>query len=244
MNQTTITIPKITDLPKNEKDAAQFIWENQDRLNAASHPEGIGTIEMGIQYTQGRLLDILFDYHMALSSEIQELQNNFFWKHWSKESKEGKRFQLINPDQTAGEGTSQNVIVEVTDIIFFTVSILQILGCPEETWIKNWGNKEKWEDVTKDHLGSPANKRDVHRLLNNALNLATEVGRKQFHAPGFVNCARIITTLMHVCANAGLGWERALDCYAQKLVSNYQRQMRGRSQVGDPLAEKENERIS
>ncbi len=45
-------------------------------------------------------------------------------------------------------------------------------------------------------------------------------------------------------AGAGMTWETTLSLYAQKLIKNYERQARGRLQVGDALAEKENATVA
>ena len=61
----------------------------------------------------------LNNYIMAMSSELEELRDCMYWKHWCQEAKEGKRFQIHD---------LQNARVEVTDMLFFWISLAQCLG--------------------------------------------------------------------------------------------------------------------
>ena len=61
----------------------------------------------------------LNNYLMAMSNEVEELRDCTFWKHWCKEAKEGKRFQLHD---------LQNARVEVIDLLFFWISLAQCVG--------------------------------------------------------------------------------------------------------------------
>ena len=61
----------------------------------------------------------LKNYIDALLSECVELQDCLAWKHWYREAKEGRQYEL---------GDVQNARVEATDMLFFWVSICQLLG--------------------------------------------------------------------------------------------------------------------
>ena len=61
----------------------------------------------------------LNNYLMAMNNEVEELRDCTFWKHWCKEAKEGKRFQLHD---------LQNARVEVIDLLFFWISLAQCVG--------------------------------------------------------------------------------------------------------------------
>ena len=61
----------------------------------------------------------LNNYLAAMSNELEELRDCTFWKHWCKEAKEGKRFQLND---------LQNARVEVIDMLFFWISLAQCVG--------------------------------------------------------------------------------------------------------------------
>lgn len=61
----------------------------------------------------------LKNYLDALSSECQELQDCLWWKHWYKEARQGRQHELHD---------TQNARVEATDMLFFWVSICQLLG--------------------------------------------------------------------------------------------------------------------
>ncbi|MFP4106749.1 MAG: hypothetical protein ACLFVU_11750, partial [Phycisphaerae bacterium] len=106
------------------------IWPLQAELNARS---GFDTNRLGQLLQQAereeRLEDAeterlnagkaLKNYIDALSSECHELTECLSWKHWYKEAREGRQYQLQN---------LQNARVEATDMLFFWVSICQILG--------------------------------------------------------------------------------------------------------------------
>ena len=228
-----IDIPEIKELPTTAEAAAEFIWFHQDRLNAISHPLGMGTIEMGKRLSEVDKRAVVLDYELALLSEVNELQENFFWKHWSVEAKTGKRWQLLHPEQESGEGTIQNVRLEITDLLFFTVSLLQVKGHMESDWVNSWGDVGSWERPGFS-IGSPDRPEDAQLLLECGLKLMestrSNVGR---YAPE-------IAALLAIYFFAGVTWEKALSLYAQKLIKNYERQARGRKQLGDEMAHAEN----
>ncbi len=61
----------------------------------------------------------LKNYIDALGSECHELQDCLSWKHWYREAREGRQYALTD---------LQNARVEAVDILFFWVSICQLLG--------------------------------------------------------------------------------------------------------------------
>ncbi len=230
---TAIAIPEIKELPTTAKAAAEFIWRNQDLLNAISHPRGMGTIEMGKRLSEVDRRAVIRDYELALISEINELQENFYWKHWSAEAKAGKRWQLLHPEKESGEGTAQNVCLEITDLLFFTVSLLQVKGYTESGWVEFWGNESQW-NLKGDGARSLSRPEDAQALLECGLDLiaATRSNYSAYPPEAAV--------LLAMYSFAGITWEKALSLYAQKLIKNYERQARGRKQVGDEMAATEN----
>ena len=99
------------------------IWPLQAALNKKS---GIDTLALG-KALAGETSDeallaagrALKNYIDALSSECHELQDCMSWKHWYREAKEGRQYELRDV---------QNARVEATDLLFFWVSICQLLG--------------------------------------------------------------------------------------------------------------------
>ena len=59
------------------------------------------------------------NYLAAMSSEIEELRDCTYWKHWCAEARAGKRFKLND---------LQNARVEVIDMLFFWISLAQCVG--------------------------------------------------------------------------------------------------------------------
>ncbi|MEI7836247.1 MAG: dUTP diphosphatase, partial [Planctomycetota bacterium] len=68
----------------------------------------------------------------ALAGECHELQECLSWKHWYKEAKEGRQYQLQDV---------QNARVEATDILFFWISICQLLGLSAEDVYRLYAKK-------------------------------------------------------------------------------------------------------
>ena len=69
-----------------------------------------------LRVTVGRALK---NYVDALTAECHELQECLSWKHWYREAKEGRQYQLQDV---------QNARVEAIDMLFFWASICQLLG--------------------------------------------------------------------------------------------------------------------
>jgi hypothetical protein len=82
---------------------------------AAAEGKG-GQVDPDIRVAVGRALK---NYVDALAAECHELQECLSWKHWYREAKEGRQYQLQDV---------QNAKVEATDMLFFWISICQLLG--------------------------------------------------------------------------------------------------------------------
>ncbi len=65
----------------------------------------------------------LNNYIAAMSNELEELRDCMFWKHWCKEARDGRRFELND---------LQNARVEVIDMLFFWISLAQCVGLDAE----------------------------------------------------------------------------------------------------------------
>ena len=106
------------------------IWPRQAALNrkagfdtdglgaalAAAEADGSLPGEGGLRVEVGRALKNYLD---ALAAECHELQDCLTWKHWYREAKEGRQYELRDV---------QNARVEATDMLFFWISICQLLG--------------------------------------------------------------------------------------------------------------------
>ncbi|HUW81751.1 MAG TPA: hypothetical protein VMZ31_03000 [Phycisphaerae bacterium] len=106
------------------------IWVQQAALNRQA---GFDTLEMGkalaAEEREASLPECggfrvpvgvaIKNYLDALVAECMELQDCLSWKHWYKEAKEGRQYELRD---------LQNGRVEAIDILFFWVSICQLLG--------------------------------------------------------------------------------------------------------------------
>lgn len=74
----------------------------------------------------------LKNYLDALAAECHELQDCLSWKHWYQEAKDGRQYQLQD---------LQNARVEAIDMLFFWVSICQLLGLSPADVYRLYGAK-------------------------------------------------------------------------------------------------------
>ncbi len=111
-------------------ESLEDIWPLQAALNARA---GIDTVGLGRRLAEAMATDslpeadplrvevgkALKNYIDALAAECGEMQECLSWKHWYREAKEGRQYELQDV---------QNARVEATDILFFWISICQLLG--------------------------------------------------------------------------------------------------------------------
>lgn len=111
-------------------DSLEDLWPLQAALNkkagidtqaigaalAAAERQGSLPERGGLRLKAGRAMKNYLD---AMASECHELQDCLSWKHWYKEAKEGRQHELRD---------LQNARVEATDMLFFWISLCQLLG--------------------------------------------------------------------------------------------------------------------
>ncbi len=111
-------------MDKQTINSLEDIWPMQAALNART---GFDTNAMGKALAEDennaelrlKVGKALKNYIDALADECRELQHCLAWKHWYKEAKEGRQYELQD---------LQNARVEATDMLFFWISICQLLG--------------------------------------------------------------------------------------------------------------------
>ena len=74
------------------------------------------------------------NYLAAMNSEIEELRDCTFWKHWCAEAGQGRRFELHD---------LQNARVEVIDMLFFWISLAQCVGLDADDVFRLYQQKLK-----------------------------------------------------------------------------------------------------
>ena len=104
------------------------IWPLQGQLNAKA---GFDTLALGrhlagtqdsrevpadVRVAVGRALKNYID---ALAAECHEIHECLSWKHWYREARQGRQYELRD---------LQNARVEAADMLFFWISICQLLG--------------------------------------------------------------------------------------------------------------------
>jgi len=125
---------------------------------ALAKAERNGTLpaQGGLRCDAGRALKNYLD---AMAAECHELQGCLSWKHWYREAKEGRQYELRD---------IQNARVEAIDMLFFWMSICQLLGLEPADVYRLYAKKlginlqrqdeNRWQ---KDHAEHEAENRDV-----------------------------------------------------------------------------------
>ena len=128
------------------------IWPLQGELNKrtgfdtlrlgrqliAAEREGSGTEGGATRAEVGRAIKNYLD---ALVAECHELQNCLSWKHWYREAKQGRQYELRD---------IQNARVEATDMLFFWISICQLLGLtPDDIYATKLGINHQRQDENR-----------------------------------------------------------------------------------------------
>lgn len=91
----------------------------------------------------------LNNYIAAMSNELEELRDCTYWKHWCKEAKQGRRYELND---------LQNARVEVIDMLFFWISLAQCVGLDAEDAYNLYMQKLKVNHSRQDNGYSMAQK--------------------------------------------------------------------------------------
>ncbi|MCK5600534.1 dUTPase [Candidatus Pacearchaeota archaeon] len=94
--------------------------DDQKFADRLSGTENRYPFDVGVLIEAGRWID---DMLKAMSSEMEELRNCTFWKHWCSEAQSGERYRIKDV------GAARN---EVIDILHFWISLAQILGMSPE----------------------------------------------------------------------------------------------------------------
>jgi hypothetical protein len=106
------------------------IWPLQGDLNRRA---GFDTLALGARLAEAETAGTLPDagglrtdvgraiknYLDALAGECHEMLECLSWKHWYREAREGRQYELRD---------LQNARVEAVDILFFWISVCQLLG--------------------------------------------------------------------------------------------------------------------
>ncbi len=91
----------------------------------------------------------LNNYIAAMSNELEELRDCTYWKHWCKEAKQGRRYELND---------LQNARVEVIDMLFFWISLAQCVGLDADDAYNLYMQKLKVNHSRQDNGYSMAKK--------------------------------------------------------------------------------------
>lgn len=111
-------------------EALEDVWPLQAELNKSVgiDTQGLGA-ELSAAERAGRLAEAgdlrlkvgraMKNYLDALSAECHEMLECLAWKHWYSEARQGRQHELRDV---------QNARVEAVDMLFFWVSLCQLLG--------------------------------------------------------------------------------------------------------------------
>ena len=110
----------------------------------------------GVRLEVGRALK---NYVDALAAECHELQECISWKHWYREAHEGRQHELQDV---------QNARVEAVDMLFFWVSICQLLGLGPQDVYRMYAGKLAINHRRQDENRTQAEHRE-HEQENRAV---------------------------------------------------------------------------
>ena len=124
----------------------KYLFEKQAELNKRT---GFDAKTLREKFDPQYAGEWLNNYIAAMSNELEELRDSTYWKHWCKEAKEGKRFQIHD---------LQNARVEVIDMLFFWISLAQCVGLDAEDAVKLYNQKLGVNHARQDNDYSMAEK--------------------------------------------------------------------------------------
>ena len=123
---------------------------------AEAESQGALPDQGGLRVDVGRALKNYID---ALSSECHELQECLSWKHWYSEARDARQYELQDV---------QNARVEATDMLFFWISICQLLGLEPQDIYRLYEKKLGINHLRQDEGRSQA-EHEVHEHENRAV---------------------------------------------------------------------------
>ena len=198
------------------------IYRLQHEINILS---GRDSVLCGASGSREEMDAACFDYFIAIFSEANELMDNFVWKHWAAEAKDGKRWRLVD---------RQNLFVEMADLWLFVTSLCQCAGVRSREYGKAC---RELPARVRPRKGGEVLVRAVLELANSAR--ATAVAWQERH-----QCALIcLDQLIRLTADCGLCAQDVSEIYQQKATIHKERMRRGRKQHGDKHAEIENKNV-
>ena len=108
------------------RDRLDLLFAEQAKLNKRA---GFDVEEV---FSEPGKIDLLFAGHWtnafatAMQSELCELRDCTYWKHWYAEAREGRQYEISDLEHAK---------VEVIDLLFFWISLCQTLGMgPEDVY--------------------------------------------------------------------------------------------------------------
>jgi dUTPase len=122
-----------------QKEMLEELFEMQAMLNKRTGFDAKALRENFDNKVSGQWLT---NYIAAMSNELEELRDCTYWKHWCKEAKEGKRFDLND---------LQNARVEVIDMLFFWISLAQCVGLDAKDAFDLYNQKLKVNHSRQDN---------------------------------------------------------------------------------------------
>jgi len=131
---------------KKDYNMLKELFEKQAELNLRTGFDAKAVRENFDPQYAGQWLN---NYIAAMSNELEELRDCTFWKHWCKEAKQGRRFEIND---------LQNARVEVIDMLFFWISLAQCLGLDADDVMRIYTQKLDVNHSRQDNDYSMANK--------------------------------------------------------------------------------------
>lgn len=129
-----------------EKDRWQELFDFQADLNKRTGFDARALREKFDARYAGKWIN---NYLAAMSNEVEELRDCTYWKHWCKEARQDRRFELHDV---------QNARVEVIDMLFFWISLAQCVGLDADDAFRIYRQKLDVNHARQDNDYSMADK--------------------------------------------------------------------------------------
>lgn len=121
-----------------------FAWQAELNRRIGFDPE-----ELRRRFDARKAGEWLNNYIMAMANELEELRDCTYWKHWTQEARQGRRFELHD---------LQNARVEVIDLLFFWISLAQCVGLSAEEVVELYRQKLRVNHARQDSGYSQSDK--------------------------------------------------------------------------------------
>jgi hypothetical protein len=213
--------PEAAQLPPTLREAAGWLWDQQDRLNTASIrlPMNLdvrshipmGTVKIGLGHDQDLADAAILNYRLDLINALARLLDHRRWKLAAPAAWGVERFSLVAPGAADGPGTRQGELTALTDVAAVLVSLIHVLGFPRDLFMDIFSDPQHWTRSRTVDPTSPAVGYAIAKVASGLMAPPKEV-------------LVLMAGLLKLWQAAEVSWEEATRFYAEKIEGESRRQ--------------------